>query len=91
MGMDRSSLSRLFRRYHGEPLAAYIRAERLNRAVRRLRESGDTLEEIAQTCGYADAFSFGKAFRTYFGQSPGRYRAALMRRGGTWHRSPGTA
>jgi AraC-like DNA-binding protein len=74
MGFDRSSLSRLFKLYHGEPLASFLRRRRLSYAAQLLRETDWTLECIAEACGYSDSFALSKAFRSHFGCPPSHYR-----------------
>jgi AraC-like DNA-binding protein len=48
-------------------------------AARHLRESGLSVESIATLLGYSDTAAFRKAFRRWFGQSPGQYRGTLGR------------
>ena len=41
-----------------------------------LRHTGRSVAEIADRLGFADPANFGRAFRGWFGTSPGRYRAS---------------
>jgi AraC-like DNA-binding protein len=73
-GLSRTVLAERFRMaMHDTPLS-YLRTVRLQRAMRLLVESTDTLERIATAVGYRDAFAFSKAFKRSVGQSPGEYR-----------------
>jgi AraC-like DNA-binding protein len=61
-------------------VAAWIRAQRLERALLDLRRSGDApIGSIASRWGYRDASSFSRAFRQAYGSSP---RAARRRADG---------
>lgn len=53
-----------------------IRKIRMSVALPLLLRSDMKLENIARHVGYANAFSFAKAFRKEYGESPGRYRRA---------------
>lgn len=67
----------LARRLEGEG-SSYraIREQLLSElAARHLRESGLTVEAVAVLLGYNDTAAFRKAFRRWYGQSPGEYRA----------------
>jgi len=46
-------------------------------AARHLRESGLTVESVAALLGYHDTANFRRAFRRWFGQSPGDFRAGV--------------
>ncbi len=50
------------------------RVKRLLLAYRHLREPGQTVESISVLLGYCDTAAFRKAFRRWYGQSPGEYR-----------------
>lgn len=52
----------------------YLARHRVSIAARLLRESGDTVAEIAAACGFADPSYFGKVFRRVLGVTPGEYR-----------------
>jgi AraC-like DNA-binding protein len=43
-------------------------------ASQHLREPGQTVESISALLGYCDTAAFRKAFRRWYGQSPGEYR-----------------
>lgn len=76
------SRTRLFDAFQAEglSLADCIRQARMARARALLVEPARTVDEVAWLCGYADASSFGKAFRRLFGQTPGQWRAAARAR-----------
>ena len=65
---------RLFTAYTGESLSAFVRRLRLERAANRLRQTFDSITEIALDAGYETPSNFGKAFRQQFGQSPSEFR-----------------
>lgn len=52
----------------------FIHKVRMDGAVRRLRESTDSVARIAQDCGYAEQSSFTRQFKQTVGLSPARYR-----------------
>jgi AraC-like DNA-binding protein len=41
-----------------------------------MQESSLSLQEIAETCGFFDAFHFSREFKKVVGQSPSAWRAA---------------
>jgi AraC-like DNA-binding protein len=47
------------------------------RAVALLRDEELTVAEVAYALGYKDAANFGRSFRRWFDQSPGKYRATM--------------
>lgn len=74
-GLQRSRFAQRFKQWCGRPPMAFVRRYRIDRAADILRwEPGQPLAEIAMACGFADAFSFSKAFRAEMGQSPSEFR-----------------
>ena len=76
-GMSRSHFSHHFKSTTGLPPARYITDLRLEQVSRRLAESDDKLERIAQETGFADANHLCKVFRRHLHVSPGEYRKQL--------------
>lgn len=74
--MSLRSLHRLFSG-EGTTVAAWIRAQRLERARRDLADPRlriRTVRAIAARCGFTDVSHFGRAFRTAHGMGPQAYR-----------------
>jgi len=67
-------LHRLFQRFLGVAPRAYLQQLRMNTAAQLLQMGDHSLAELAERFGYADAFSFSKAFKRCHGLSPQRYR-----------------
>ena len=73
VGYSTEYFIRSFKKRLGVSPHQYAIGLRMNDAACRLR--GDaSLTEIAEAVGYADDQSFSKAFRHYYGMSPGAYR-----------------
>ena len=72
--VSREHLSRIFRQRTGISPQKFAAEERMQYAVRLLRDSFQSCEEIAEQTGYAGAVSFSRAFRERFGYSPAKYR-----------------
>ena len=75
VNVSRATLARRFVERTGETPAGYLTRWRMDLAAKRLRETGDALEAIAQAVGYTSVFAFSRAFRRTRGEPPGRYRA----------------
>ncbi|MFW5829622.1 MAG: helix-turn-helix transcriptional regulator [Planctomycetota bacterium] len=73
--INRTYLARLFRTHAHDSPYAYLQRLKMNHAAHCLLTTDDTLQVIATALGYADAFSFSKAFRRQFGISPSVYRS----------------
>lgn len=73
-----SYLSQLFRQVHGMTVLAYIRDQRLRRAVYLLQNSTLPIKAIAANVGYHDLQHFNKVFRSEFGLSPRAYRSKAL-------------
>jgi len=76
---SRAHLYRVFAE-HGMTVADRLRELRMRRARQLLHAEPDLdVGTIAWRCGYADASSFGKAFKRRFGLSPLEWRACVRR------------
>jgi PAS domain S-box-containing protein len=53
----------------------FIQKVRMENAMRRLRESGMAIAQIALECGYSDQSAFTRQFRQTTGMTPSDYRA----------------
>lgn len=53
---------------------SYLARWRMLLAGQRLRESSDTIAQIAATVGYESEFTFSRAFRREMGCAPGAWR-----------------
>lgn len=58
----------------GKTFSAYVESVRMKRAQQLLRESSDTVQEIARAVGYVNVNSFYKAYKRCFGETPLSYR-----------------
>ncbi len=67
-------LSRVFAHATGHPLARYVRLRRLTEAARHLRQSDDSILQIALRVGYESHAAFTRAFTGEFGVSPSDFR-----------------
>ena len=74
-GVSRATLTRRFAAATGESPGAYLNRWRMDVAARRLRDTDDSLETIAQSVGYTSVYAFSRAFSRSRSQSPGRYRS----------------
>jgi AraC-like DNA-binding protein len=72
--VSRATLARRFPAVLGETPAAYLTRWRLDLSARRLRDTDDSLEQIAHAVGYTSVYAFSRAFRRARAVPPGRYR-----------------
>lgn len=72
-GYTRQHFIRLFKHNLGLTPHQYITSLRMKRAAELLKR-GCTLSQAAEQTGYGDANTFGRAFRTHFGLTPGAWR-----------------
>jgi AraC-like DNA-binding protein len=74
-GLQRSRFSERFKAWSGRAPMGFLRRYRIDRAGEVLvRHPERGLGEIALACGFADAFSFSKAFKAELGISPSTFR-----------------
>lgn len=78
---------RIFTGMRGESVAEHIRRLRLERAASRLRQTGQSVLQLALEAGYDSHEAFTRAFKAQFGTTPSAWRRAdrdtLMRQAGT--------
>ncbi|MBY0503291.1 MAG: AraC family transcriptional regulator [Bryobacteraceae bacterium] len=74
-GMSPSHFSRVFRATFGTSPIDWLRRERISQAKRRLGDTADPIQWIAQAVGYRDRFFFSKDFKKLTGFTPTEFRA----------------
>ena len=74
VGVSRSSFHTRFTAATGQTPAAYLTGWRMVLAQRALRQSDQSLVEIAQGVGYGSEAAFSRAFKRHTGHSPGAWR-----------------
>lgn len=74
VGLSRSALAERFRSAMGDTPLNHLRTLRMQKAIQLLADTRQTLEQIAQSVGYQDAFGFSKVFKRTTGQSPRQFR-----------------
>jgi AraC-like DNA-binding protein len=72
-------LNRAFREVHGMTMTEFIHRRRLSDACLLLRETTDSVAEIAAACGYTTMAHFRRMFARYRGVSPSAYRQLMAR------------
>lgn len=70
LGMSESHLRARFRASAGVSLGRHMRDLRLERARGLLRMSPARVSEVAEQCGFSSLFSFSRAFKARYGESP---------------------
>jgi AraC-like DNA-binding protein len=65
---------KLFRRVAGMSPVRFIQSRRIDRACHLLRESGLSIDEVAQAVGFADAPFFCRVFKAWTQTTPAQYR-----------------
>lgn len=74
MKMTQSNLSYHFKRETGKALSDYIGEKRTDYAMKLLRETDLTVDDIAMQCGYGSAMTMYRAIRKTTGLTPATYR-----------------
>ncbi len=69
-GFTGTHLNRLFRKQFGLSVHGYVIGARLEEALRRLKQPGARVQEVARAVGYEDPLYFSKAYRSRFGRPP---------------------
>jgi AraC-like DNA-binding protein len=74
-GMSRSAFSERFTSLVGQPVMQYVTQWRLHLARQYLREGREPVGSVAVRAGYQSEAAFGRAFKQFFGVSPGLARS----------------
>jgi transcriptional regulator GlxA family with amidase domain len=74
VGLSEAALMRLFQKTTNKTMIEYLTEIRMKHAKRMLRETTDTVEGIAYSCGYTSNRYFSMAFRRCEGITPGEFR-----------------
>jgi AraC-like DNA-binding protein len=80
VGMSRTAFATRLSALVGEPPLRHLARRRLREAARLLRESDQSLAEIADRVGYQAEAAFSRAFKRLAGVAPGAYRRGLPAR-----------
>lgn len=73
-GYGKSNFCKIFKSITGNTFHYVLNRHRVEVACMLLKESDQTVEEIARDTGFADAKSFCRVFKKFMGQSAGAYR-----------------
>lgn len=74
LGLNPCYVSRLFKKYHGDKINNYLEKCRMEKARGMLKKYRINVAQIAEQCGYSSEAYFIKAFKKYFGVTPGAFR-----------------
>jgi len=74
VGMSRSAFAERFTSLVGQPPMHYLALWRMHVAAQRLRESHDSMAQVAFSVGYDSEAAFSRAFKRQFGVAPGIWR-----------------
>lgn len=74
LASSESHLRKRFKQLTGLSLGSYLVHYKLNRAVKLLVHSDDSLTQIALDCGYDSLAAFSRSFKKRLGASPSQYR-----------------
>jgi AraC-like DNA-binding protein len=74
-GLPAHRLARLIKRFFGITPSQFIAKARITAASRLLRETDNSVADIALSCGFYDHSAFTRAFRKVTGTTPSHFRA----------------
>ena len=72
--INQTTLKEVFKAVYGQPIATYMKEYRIRHAMQLLRETDDTVAEIAASVGYESQGKFARVFHTVTGVSPVEFR-----------------
>ncbi len=78
-GMSPRHFVRVFSQQTGEPPAHYVQRVRLERARQLLEREGQSVEDVADACGFGSPETMRRRFQQSIGVSPSAYRARFRR------------
>lgn len=74
VNMGKTKLKLTFRNYYGMGIFQYLKIQRMEKAADLLRETNFTLKKISAATGFKFPNNFNKAFTSYHGITPAKYR-----------------
>ncbi len=74
VGLATNSFTRLFKQEMNITAQRYVRQKRIDKACILLHHSDQSIERMAENCGFADRYHFSRIFKLITGQSPVSYR-----------------
>lgn len=77
-GISEREAARCFKKNIGQSPVEYLIQFRLNQSKKLLLETGMTITDICQQCGFSDSAYFGKVFRRSYGMTPSEYRSGSV-------------
>ena len=80
-GFSPTYLSRIFKKYANVNYKTYVMNVRVEYAYKELLNTVQSINKIAESCGFPDGRSFAKAFAVRFGITPDKYRKEMLKRG----------
>lgn len=81
-GLSKTVLTEKFTTLIGASPVEYLTDWRMQIAAQWLKESGMTIDRVAERCGYDSVPAFSKAFKRSFGTPPGAHRRSSVARPG---------
>ena len=72
LGISRTKLMTTFKEYTGITLNNYLTQYRIKKAIQHLLD-GETVQVVAEKCGFGDPSNFIRAFRTQYNTTPINY------------------
>lgn len=78
--MERTSLSRSFRRRTGVTLQRFIQAYRISKAMEFIAASDCSITEISLNLGFNSLSTFESTFKRFVGKTPSEYRLHILNR-----------
>lgn len=78
LGVSESYMRALFSRLRGQSPMHRLQQLRARHAVGAIQSSDQSLEVIAETCGYASASHLSRHIKKVTGRSPGEFRATIV-------------
>lgn len=69
-----SSMKKLFKAVYGNSIAAHMKEHRMEKAAQMLRESGESILQIANSVGYDSQSKFSSEFKKLYNMLPSEYR-----------------
>ena len=77
--MNPSTMKELFRAVYGSSIAAHINEHRMERAAELLKDTDQSMAEIANEVGYESQSKFTAQFRKAYGLPPTEYRRLIRK------------